>query len=143
MTPWGRVLVVACAGAIPGAVALSLLTVLFYYLFARDALKDGQFATVFMATIPFGAMVGGVAGAATALLAIGKSDSAGWVCLVSGRLIAGLAILVTYLFVMSTTNPEWRGMRGFLLGLIYPGWGSPFVWALAEMIWGASLVRKR
>lgn len=142
MTPWGRVLAIALVGAFLGAIALSLLTVLFYVLFEPEALKDGQFGMVFMATVPFGALLGGVSGAATALLAIAKPESAGWVCVVGGALIAGLALLVTWLFVISTTNPEQRGLRGFLLGLIHPGWGAPFVWALAQMLWGASLVRR-
>ena len=122
---------------------LSLLTVLFYAIFARDALKDGQFSMVFMATVPFGAMLGTIAGATLALLALGKTESAGCVCLVSGALVAGLALLFTLLWVMSTTDPTWRGVRGFILALVYPGWGAPCLWALAETIWGAALLRKR
>ena len=142
MAPWARVLAIAAAGATLGAIGLSLLTVLFYAIFARDALKDGQFGMVFMATVPFGAMLGAIAGATLALLALGKTESAGSVCLVSGAPVAGLALLFTFLWVMSTTDPTCRGLRGFVLALVYPGWGAPFLWALAEVIWGASLLRK-
>jgi hypothetical protein len=126
MTPWARVLAIAAAGAVLGAIALSLLTVLFYVIFARDALKDGQFAMVFLATVPCGAMLGAVAAATLSLLALAKTESAGWVCLVGGGLVAGLALFFTFLWTMAKA----RGVRGFLLGLIHPGWGAPFVWAL-------------
>jgi hypothetical protein len=39
-----------------GALALSLLTLLWWAIFAPEGLRDGQFAMVFLATIPFGAI---------------------------------------------------------------------------------------
>jgi hypothetical protein len=139
MTPWARVIAIAAVGAVLGAIALSLLTLLFYVIFARDALKDGQFALVFMATIPFGAMLGAVAGATLSLLALAKTESAGWVCLVGGGIVAGLAALFTRFWAIS----EGRGVKDVILGLVHPGWGAPFIGALAEMMWGASLLRRR
>jgi len=126
-------------GGILGALMLSLLTLLFWVLFGRDALKDGQFVMVFLATVPCGAMLGGVAGATRALVRRGVPGSAGWVCLIGGALIASLVFFFVFLWALS--GPGWA--TRLLLGLVHPGIGAPFLWAMALVLWGVRLLRQQ
>jgi hypothetical protein len=121
------------SGAGLGAVALSLLTLLWWVVFAPDGLKDGQFVLIFyLFTIPFGVMLGVVAGVTKVLLDQGARGSGGWVCLIGGALITGAGVL---------SGLFWPGTRR-LPGLAHPGYGAPLVWAVAEMIWGITLLRR-
>jgi hypothetical protein len=143
MTPWARVLFIAAGGGLLGAVALSLLTLGGWAIFAREALNDGQFGMVFLLTVPFGALLGGVAGAAVALLGLGKLESAGRLSLAGGGLIAVLVLLLTLFWLLGSGSPQGRGLKGYLLALIHPGYGAPFLWAVALIAWGMALLKRQ
>jgi hypothetical protein len=110
---------------------ISLLALLWWVLFAPDGLRDGQLVLIFyLFTIPFGALLGVVAGVAGVLLQWHARETAGWMCLGGGSLIAMLAVV--YSFV-------WPGIRS-PFGLTHPAYGSPLVWAVVEMIWGLAVL---
>jgi hypothetical protein len=134
MTMWEVVVVLASAlgGAVVGAVAVSLLPVLFCALFARQAFYDGQWLLVFAVTVSTGVIFGGVAGAASALVSQGKPGAGGWTCLIGGGLLAALSILFTW----GSASSRKGEVGDFLLSLIHPVNGSPFLWALGLIGWG-------
>jgi hypothetical protein len=131
MTPWERILSGAAWGAGLGAVVLSLLALLWWVVFAPEGLKDGQFVLIFyLFTIPFGAMLGGVAGVAKVVLNLGARTTAGWICLGGGGLVTGLIVLLGLSFL---------GRDRFMF-LVHPAYGAPLIWAAIEMIGGIALL---
>ena len=69
MTSWERMVSGTLWGAAGGAAGLTMLTLLYFLLFDPDALKDGQFVLhLYLFPVPFGAMLGGVAGLTRVLL---------------------------------------------------------------------------
>src|SRR5688572_2078562 len=94
MTPWDRIQAGAIWGGGLGALLLSLLTLLWWAVFSPGGLKDGQFVLIFyLFTLPFGALLGVVAGVTRALLEYDAKETAGGVCFVGGAVVAVLAVL--------------------------------------------------
>jgi hypothetical protein len=50
-------LLIGAAGTLVGALGLSVLTILLYWLLEPGAFGDGQFITVFIFTVPFGVLL--------------------------------------------------------------------------------------
>jgi hypothetical protein len=142
MLPWAEILAAAMGGAVLGAILLSLLPFLFFAMFFPDAFKDGQFAMLFFLTVPFGGMLGVVAGITMVLLRVGSPSVAGWVCLVGGGLIAVMVALLTLFWSLSEAGEKGNGLVGFLTGLVHPAIGAPFVWAMVLVLWGLQLLRR-
>src|SRR5262245_36882464 len=117
------------SGAI-GAGLLSLLTVLFFVLFAPSAFRDGQFGLVFAFTLPFGALIGAVTGGTLSRLS--QPAVAGRTSLLGGLLISVLAMLLAW------SSASSRGGRSgdFLISLVAPWMGAAFLWGLALVLWG-------
>jgi hypothetical protein len=117
-----------------GALSLTLLSLLYFQLFHPKVLKDGQFALhIYLFPVPFGAMLGGVAGLTRVLLELHAQVTAGWVCLSAGSLITALAILYPALLGLPSKS---------LLALAHPAYGCPLIWASAEVIYGAVILRR-
>jgi hypothetical protein len=134
MSSWDRIVGGTLWGAAGGAASLTVLTLLYFQLFDPDALKDGQFALhIYLFPAPFGTMLGGVAGLTRVLLELHAQVTAGWVCLLAGSLIAVLAILYPVLLGLPSKS---------LLALAHPAYGCPLVWAVAEVIYGAVILRR-
>jgi hypothetical protein len=134
MTSWERMVSGTLWGTAGGVVSLTFLTLLYFRLFDPDALKDGQFSLhIYLFPAPFGAMLGGVAGLTRVLLDLHAQVTAAWVCLGAGSFIAMLAILYPALLGLSGKSP---------LALAHPACGCPLVWAMAEVIYGAVILRK-
>ncbi len=134
MTAWDRILSGAAWGAALGAIALSVLALLWFAVFDPDAMKDGQFVLhLYLFPIPFGALLGSAAGVARVLLNLRALETAGWVCLAGGGLVVGLAAL--YILLL----PGFKGWQP----LVHPAYGAPLLWAAIEIIFGLSLLRRR
>lgn len=134
MTPWDRIVGGSVRGAALGAVTLWLFALLYFALFDHDAIKDGQFALhLYLFPVPFGTLLGVLAGITKVLLDLHARETAGWVCLGGGGLVAVLAVLCSFL---------WPGIKS-PLALAHPAYGSPLVWAVVEMIYGVALLWRR
>ena len=134
MTAWDRILSGGFCGAGLGAVLLSVLVVLWWAVFAPNGLKDGQFGMLFyLFTIPLGALLGAAAGVARVLLVLHARETAGWVCVAGGGLVAGLCAL--YVFSL-------LGMKGWLI-LSHPSHGAPLLCAMIEILFGLALLWRR
>ena len=136
MPSWGRILSGAVSGGILGGMALSLWSLVF--LDDPDQTwKDIVYALCFF-QIPFGALAGAVAGVATVSMKSHFRKTAGCVCLVGGGLLA----VLWFCFIALTPGALTTPVVPHLLWLaVYPGLGSPMVWALGEIICGLVLLR--
>jgi hypothetical protein len=142
MIPWGRVLAVAAGGGFLGAIVYSLFTLLCWLVFAPGYFRDGQGAMVFFFTIPYGFALGGIAAATGALVGLGRVSNAGWVSLVGGGLIGGLLLLSLLASLWGQEPPDGLSVKNLLLCLVHPDAGAPFLWPMAEFIWGLMLLRR-
>src|SRR6266852_192053 len=107
MPPWLVLLGSGIAGIVVGAAILSLLTVLFFLVFFREALNDGQFAMVFMLTVPVGGMLGAGASAALIWWWLGGPLLPWWAWLAEGTLLLLLAFLFTWGGWPGRWEPPW------------------------------------
>jgi hypothetical protein len=108
VTAWLIVLMSAVAGIVPGAVLLSLLAVLFTYLFAREALNDGQYAMVFaLLTVPVGGLIGAAIGASWAYGWLGRPAIPIPIWLAGGLLVLALVWMFTWGWRIGKSMPPW------------------------------------
>lgn len=89
-------------GILAGPFVLSGTTVALYSSLDPDALGDGQFRMIYVVTVPFGLLLGGLVGTAARLLCAGNRRAAGTWALEGGLitllLAAALAIWSGFLF---------------------------------------------
>jgi hypothetical protein len=129
----------ALRGALLGAIALSLLTILLFQLFDPGTLKDGQFVLVlYLTSVPFGGTLGAAAACALASLARGRPGTAGWVSVLVGALTGGLAVLLAGFLAGPRENP----LRDFLAYLVSPFFSLPLAGAAVLVSWGVRLLRR-
>jgi hypothetical protein len=127
---WILALCAAAAGAVLGALVLSLATVLMHALFFRWAFSDGQYVmTLGCATGPFGSMLGAVTGTAWFLLQRGQNEAAGWLCLIGGGLIAVLLGVCALEWCRGEIRAE-RWFYGTTTGVLFLGVAGLLVWGL-------------
>jgi len=84
-------------GIIAGPLLLSLVTVVAYALFDPEALGDGQFALIYLATVPFGLWIGGVAGTSIWIGRRHGRRAGGTIALTGGLLVVTAAFVVAAL----------------------------------------------
>jgi len=117
----------AAVGVGVGAVGLSLVTLAYHWLFYRRTLYDGQYAMIFMLTMPVGAVLGAATGYAW-VVAGNKSQVAGIACLVA----LGVATVPfgIYLWMPARSN----GLRAFIWWFLF---ALPCVlWMGWLLLWG-------
>jgi hypothetical protein len=143
MSPWLGVLACVAGGAVLGAIGLSLFPILilqavhlYYILRRREFFGDGQLALVLLVTVLFGGLVGGVVGAVAALLRLGHPGIAGWVSIVGGGIVGALATF----FAWGSANSRGGDPKDFLITLVNPVSGAPFLWAVGLVVWGSRLL---
>ena len=127
------------AGSIIGAVALSVLTVLFHLLFFRRALGDGQYAFVFFVTVPVGIVLGAVTCVVVSYFSEGQISTAGRIAQIGGGFLTVL-FLVLGLFVLSGT--EKPRLRDRLSATLF-WFGLPVLWPGVLLTTGFRLLAGR
>lgn len=80
-----------------GPIVLTSATLALYALLAAEALHDGQFRMIYFVTVPFGLLLGGVAGATARLLCARKRRAAASCTEIGGLVVVLLAIAVLLL----------------------------------------------
>ena len=86
-------------GSLSGPVVLTAATVALYSLFQPEALRDGQFWMIYLVTVPFGLLLGGVVGVSARLLCARERRAAGLCAGISGLVVMLLSIIVLLLGV--------------------------------------------
>ena len=129
----------ALLGAVLGAAGVSMLTALAYALLAPDSFKDGQFALIFFLTVPFGGLLGLLAGTAFVLVSLGRARPAGWLGAIGGGSLALLALLVAW----ESAGTRGGGMGEFVNTLLSPWVGVPFLCAAVFACIGWNLLRRK
>lgn len=82
-----------------GAICLSLLTVTEHWLFCPPSIfGDGQYAMVFMLTVPVGLFLGAITAMAMKELFADQYAVAGWICLVGAIPVLLFSVLFSALF---------------------------------------------
>jgi len=132
LTTW----LTAAMGCGIGALWLTMVTAIFYIIVAPDAFEDPFLIVVLLVTVPFGAVLGGVVGTAAVLARLGEPHRAAEVCRTGGGTIAFLAAVFTLFQVLGSESP----IENFLILLLLPWVGCPFVWAMLLAIAGPRLV---
>ena len=132
-------LLVGAAGALVGALGLSALTVLLYWLFEPEAFRDGQFVVLFIFTIPFGALLGVITGLVVRQVRLGNTWRAGWLATASGTSVLAFATLIVW------GSADSRGDdTGEFLSTLLSLWIAPSWFAAAGLtIWGTLLLAAR
>jgi hypothetical protein len=138
MPLWVRILASAAVGAVPGAILYTLACLLLTAIFAREAFKDGQYAMVFLLSVPYGGLLGGIVGASLALARLDRPASAGWLCLTGGMLLGSLVALIAWAYASTREG----GLGDFLTGLVNPIVGAPMLWAVALVVRGLAWFRE-
>lgn len=104
----GTILLGVIIGIVSGAAVLSLLMVLAFHLFARQALADGQFVLLIpYLTVPLGGFVGGMAGGFVAYLWLGSPSVAGWAWWTGGVCVFVLTVLFTWCRLPGRSEAPW------------------------------------
>jgi hypothetical protein len=104
MPAWALLLVGTVAGIVPGALILTLLTLLFLALFRREAFYHACWMVMLLlATLLVGGGFGAVLGALIALQRSGRTVMPSWFWPAS----AGLAILLAWLFAWHDLLGRW------------------------------------
>jgi hypothetical protein len=117
------------AGAILGALGLSLLTYAFHWFFFNSTVTDGQYFFVFMVTFPVGALLGGLTGFVAASATAGHGLTAGRMALFSGAVLFAIFLWLGWT-VFCGTNPSLQERL----------WSTAF-WFTLPLLWSALLVR--
>ena len=81
-------------GVVAGPLVLTIATVELYSLFDAAALRDGQFGMIYLVTVPFGLLLGGVAGASARLTLAHKRRAGGLCAAIGGSTVLFLAIVL-------------------------------------------------
>jgi membrane protein required for beta-lactamase induction len=114
-------------GALAGMVGLSALVTLLHALLAPELMRDGLYIVCWwFVTGPFGAVLGGLSGAAASHARRHGSREAGLIRATGGGVVAflfGLVLLVCLRLVLH--GEDWYGFARVAL----PLFGVPFVWA--------------
>ena len=124
-------------GALCGAMALSVLTVLLYALFQAEELRGGEFGMVLMFTIPmfilpFGARLGGAIALAVHEKRKGRSARAGWLATVLWLAVLVFAAVAALASAESSAGGIGEFVRAALALWIVPCWTA----AAALTYWG-------
>jgi hypothetical protein len=127
------------AGAMVGAISLSMLSLLFHWLFFRSVLSDGQYAFVFFLTVPVGAILGALTSLVWVCLSLAQRETAGRIALFGGSV---LTILLLFLGVFALSGTEKPTVMDRLTATVF--WcGLPLLWSSALTRIGISLLLKR
>ena len=126
------------AGSMIGAVALSVLTLLFHWLFFRRALGDGQYVLVFFVTVPVGIVLGAITGVVMAYSSEGQIGTAGRIAQIGGGFLMAL-FLCLGLFVFSCTEKPSLWDR---LTATFFWFGLPLLWAGVLLTTGFRLLAR-
>jgi hypothetical protein len=124
------------SGALGGAVGLSLLTVLLYALLEVSSFQDGQFVTVFVFTVPFGAVIGGAIAVVRRVARSGHVKVGGWLAVVAGALVLTLASVIIWGSAGSRGGGAKELLNTWLSLWIAPSWFA----GVALFTWGARLI---
>lgn len=140
-------------GSFCGALILSALTYFFHKIFVSQLLADGQYAMIFLLTMPMGAILG-FGTVYTSILLIGqKVQQAGQVCKsISGFVLILLVILFTfylmYILISVALSIMTSGIFASFLGftvaflVLLPLFGLPLIWAGLLSAWANRLLSK-
>ena len=113
------------AGGIIGLVTLSILTLLFHWLFFRPALRDGQHAFVFFVTVPVGFILGVMTELIRGYLSEGQAGKAGSIACFGGGFLTILFLFVGLFVFSGTENPTlWERLTTTLFWF-----GLPLLWS--------------
>lgn len=129
-------------GALGGATALSVLTVLLYALLQAEEVRGGEFGMVLMFTIPmfvvpFGALLGGAIALAVHENRKGRGARAGWLATVSGLAVLVFSALAALASAESSGDGIGEFVRALLALWIVPCWTA----AAALTYWGTRRLR--
>jgi hypothetical protein len=126
-------------GAIAGAVALSITTLVYHLLFFRPALHDGQYGMVWIFTVPAGVILGASTGYAIVIFR-DQPVLAGIACIIALCLVSiplGLYLLMT---TANSSNTSSTPIPTFLGSVFF---GLPTIlWLIALLMWGFRLLVK-
>ena len=120
----------ASVGALLGSIILSALTVLYHWIFFRPSLGDGQYAFVFLVTVPFGAILGALSASIWAQLRRAKGKIAGRLGVWGGGFLAALFLYFGLFEFCRTENPT-VGER--VIATLY--------WFAVPLLWSFLLIR--
>ncbi|MBV9467727.1 MAG: hypothetical protein JO316_21695 [Abitibacteriaceae bacterium] len=127
-------------GAIIGSLGLSLLTLVFHWLFFRSTLSDGQYGMVFLFTLPAGVILGTATGYILPI-AHGKSVRGGVICLIGFGLVA---VPLSLYLLLTTSNSSTVGQNPIstlVEGLLF---AAPTVaWMSWLLLRGLFLLKRR
>ncbi len=127
-------LVVGIAGALAGAVGLSVLAALLHAGLAPESYGQGQFGMGFAYTIPLGILLGSTTGIVVREARRGHRARAGWIATVGGTLALALATTV----VWGSTASKDGGFADFMSTLLSM-WIGPSWFAGAALTIGGML----
>jgi hypothetical protein len=135
LVQWGKVFVIE--GGI-GAIGLSVLTVVIHWLLLPPSVfEDGQYAMIFLWTLPVGAFLGAITGAAMQVSFDHRYSTAGWICI--GGATPLLLLVVGLLFTLvAQGQPD--ALKRFA-GLLLFWFGSSVIWAAALVLRGILFLR--
>jgi len=130
------ILLQGLAGSLIGAIALSVLTMLFHQLFFRRALGDGQYGCVFFVSVSVGIVLGVITGLVMAYGSEGQIETAGRIAQIGGGFLMALFLLLG-LFVFSGMEKP-SPMARLTATLFW--FGLPLLWAGVLLTMGFRLV---
>jgi hypothetical protein len=134
---WLELVPVILIGGTIGAIVLSLLTFTAHWLLLPPAIfGDGQYAMVFMWTLPAGAFLGAITGVAMHASFADQYSKAGWICL-GGALPLLLCVVLLSAFFALGQEAGFKEFCGFLLFWF----GTSVIWAGALVLRGILFLR--
>jgi hypothetical protein len=126
----------ALAASMIGSVALSILTLLFHWVFFRETLGDGQYVFVFYLTVPIGAVLAGMTSLVRMYLLQGQTDVAGGIARWGGGILVVLFVLVGIFVLSGTGKPT---LLQHLTATLF-WFGLPLLWS-GLLLWAGLRLR--
>jgi hypothetical protein len=123
-------LIASFTGGILGSLGLSMLTLVFHWLFFRPAMRDGQYFFVFFVAVPVGALLGGVTALILAYLSRNRAGAAGRLALLGGG-----CLFLTFVYL------GWFVFSGTEKVTVLERLASTTFWFGLPLIWSGVLVR--
>lgn len=124
--------------SITGPIALTILTVLFHWVFFRAALRDGQYGFVFFLTVPVGAVLAVMTSFVCIYKLQGQQVVAGGIARIGGSILTVLFVLVGVFLLSGTEGPT--VLQRLEATLFW--FGLPLLWS-GLLLWTGLRLRAR